>query len=268
MKHQYVRKRLSSRLTDRTRTPRSRDHAVGVLDGPWAAALRAEPTPPGQPNATERPGEIARLNKRLRDAHLDTVMALVASVEAKDPHTKRHSTHVSHYAGCLARELRMSGRQTEVARIAAVLHDLGKIAVPDSVLTKPGPLTADEYAVIKQHPATGAAILRFATCLRRELPLVLHHHEWYDGSGYPAGLKGDQIPFGARVLHVADSIDAMVLPRSYKKGYGLDKVVFEIKGGRGSQFDPVVADVALRWLSDNPDDLIPDVQSCGPKLHL
>jgi putative nucleotidyltransferase with HDIG domain len=234
---------------DRSLRAINRSLLTGRETGPTTATLRSVP---------DLPQEIARLRQRLREARLDTVMALVAAVEAKDPHTERHSIHVALYAGCLARELHASPRETEVIKVAAVMHDIGKIGVPDALLTKPGPLTIEEFNVIKRHPATGAAILRSATCLRRELPLVLHHHERYDGGGYPAGLKGEEIPFGSRLLHVADSIDAMHLPRSYKRGYRLDEVISELELGRGTQFDPMMTDVAIRWLTSHPDQLITD----------
>lgn len=198
-------------------------------------------------------GKYTRLCHQLIRAQVDTVLTLVAAVEAKDHNTEQHSVQVSRCAEHFARELNLSARETEVVRVAGLLHDVGKIAVPDAILRKPGALTTEEFALIKEHPANGAAILRSATCLRRELPLVLHHHEWFNGRGYPSGLKGDDIPFGARILHVADAIDAMLYPRSYKKSCGLDWVTSEIQRCRGTQFDPVVADVALCWLADHPE---------------
>jgi putative nucleotidyltransferase with HDIG domain len=202
--------------------------------------------------------EIARLHRRLLHAQIETITALVAAVETKDPYTKCHSIHVSRYAEHLSRELHLSPGETEVIKTAALLHDVGKIGVPDSVLTKPGALTPEEFELIKGHPGFGASILRSATSLQRELPLVLHHHEWYDGGGYPDGLKGDAIPSGARLLQVADAIDAMLCPRSYKQGYRVDKVISELEKGRGTQFDPMLADIAVRWLQDHPGRLITD----------
>lgn len=202
--------------------------------------------------------EVAHLRRQLLQAQIDTILTLVAAVEAKDPYTERHSLHVPQYAESIARRMNLSDRDTDAIKTAALLHDSGKIGVPDAILTKPGPLTVEEFALVKQHPVTGAAILRSATCLRRELPLVLHHHERYDGSGYPEGLAGDQIPLGARILHAADAIDAMLCPRSYKRGLGVNSVMAELRLGRGTQFDPIVADVALEWLTENPEDLNSD----------
>jgi len=198
---------------------------------------------------------LLETHRRLRATQVDTVTALAAAVEAKDPFTERHSTNVSRYAERLARTFGLSSRQMATLRTASVLHDIGKIGVPDAVLTKPGSLTPDEFRVIKQHPVTGAAILQSAAWLQRELPLVLHHHEWYDGSGYPAGLRADEIPLGARILQAADSIDAMLSRRSYKRGYTVAQVITELEKGRGKQFDPTVVDVAVSWLRRSPEDV-------------
>ena len=217
-----------------------------------------------QPPNTNRDGrsnatlEIAVLRRRLIRAQVDTVMALVAAVEAKDPYTEQHSVNVPLYAEAIARAMRLSARETEVIKIAALLHDCGKIGVQDSILTKPGPLTTEEFALVKQHPEIGAAILRSATYLRRELPLVLYHHERYDGTGYPAGLKGNAIPLGARILNVADSLDAMMYPRSYKRALDPDEAASELVNCSGRQFDPEVAEVALRWMKNHPEELITD----------
>ncbi|MFH1418425.1 MAG: HD-GYP domain-containing protein [Planctomycetota bacterium] len=199
--------------------------------------------------------KLAHTHKRLRSTQLDTVTALVAAVEAKDPSTEQHSMRGSRFAKQLARPFQLSPRQLEVIETAALLHDVGKIGVPDAILTKPGPLTPDEYRVIKQHPVTGAAILRSAACLQRELPLVLHHHEWYNGAGYPDGLAGEDIPFGARILHVADSVDAMLSQRSYRTSFPVERVISELRRGRGTQFDPIITHVAVGWLQKRPAEI-------------
>lgn len=204
----------------------------------------------------ELKAKLVHTHQRLRDTQLDTVTALVAAVEARDPYTERHSVHVSSSAGRLAERLNLTKREIEVIKTAAVLHDVGKIGIPDAILAKPGRLTADEYRVVKQHPVTGAAILQSAACLQRELPLVLHHHEWWNGMGYPHGLKYNEIPFGARVLQIADSVDAMFSPRSYKQAYELDHVISELRRGSGVQFDPELADIAIEWLEDRPDTFV------------
>jgi putative nucleotidyltransferase with HDIG domain len=238
-------------------------HASLVSHPPWHSETSGN-RDPGDSEAISRlhhqievlKEKLGQTQRRLRDFQLDTVTTLVATVEAKDPPAERHSAHVAFYADRLARPFRLSMKQNDVIRTAAVLHDIGKIGVPDAILTKPGPLSPDEWRVIKQHPLTGAAILRSAACLQREVPMVLHHHEWYEGGGYPDGLRGEEIPFGARVLQVADAIDAMLSPRTYKGSYSVDRVCSELLHGRGVQFDPVVADVAIAWLKHSPDEAI------------
>lgn len=193
--------------------------------------------------------QVMRLRRRIRHARIDSVMALIEAVKAKDPHTGRHSIGVAVYAEELARAVGLSAGDLEAVVIAALMHDVGKIAVPDMILTKAGPLTPQEFDVIKQHPAMGVTILRPLGFLERELPLVLHHHEWFNGLGYPHGLQGRQIPLGARLLQVADSIDAMLSPRSYKKARSVEETIAELHRCRGTQFDPDLADLAIAWLT-------------------
>jgi putative nucleotidyltransferase with HDIG domain len=183
-------------------------------------------------------------------------MALVTAVEAKDPSSEVHSLHVAAYAERLARLVGIVPAEVDVIVIAALLHDVGKIGIPDAILTKPGPLSVDEFAVVKQHPIVGEAILRPIGFLERELTLVRHHHEWYNGSGYPDGLAGDQIPLGARILQVADGIDAMISPRSYKPSRSIDEVMVELLRCRGTQFDPFFADTAVEWLRSCPYEVL------------
>ena len=164
---------------------------------------------------------------------------------------------VETYAGIIAERLGLAEDDIEIIRTAAALHDIGKLGIPSSILTKPGPLTPDEFEVMKQHSVIGAAILqpvRFLGCL---VPLVLHHHEWYDGSGYPLGLEGEEIPFGARIIQVADCIDAMASPRSYKRGFSIGRTISKLEQGSGVQFDPQIAATALDWLGEKPARIAP-----------
>jgi putative nucleotidyltransferase with HDIG domain len=199
--------------------------------------------------------QLSQSSSRLRTMQVEMVATLAAAAEAKDPPGQRHSMQVAFLVRRLASSFRLSAGRVEVIRTAAVLHDIGKIGIPDAILAKPGPLTADEYSIVKQHPVTGATILRTAPWLQREVPLVLHHHEWYDGGGYPDGLKGEEIPFGARMLHAADAIDAMLSSRSYKQPYSVERVCRELLDGRGKQFDPVIAETAANWLDGHTDEL-------------
>jgi diguanylate cyclase (GGDEF)-like protein/putative nucleotidyltransferase with HDIG domain len=201
---------------------------------------------------------VDRLRHHLRSTYVESTMALVAAAEAKDPCTQSHSLTVADYAEGFGKRMRLPARMIEALRVAALLHDIGKIGVPDSILTKPGPLSGEEFDVVKKHPETALDILSHVSFLTDVKPMILHHHERFDGTGYPAGLKGDQIPIGARVLCVADAVDTMRSPRSYKKPYTLEKIRNELMTCSGTQFDPVVAQVAIEWLDETPA-LIPAV---------
>jgi putative nucleotidyltransferase with HDIG domain len=187
---------------------------------------------------------------------LDSINALVHAVEAKDPFTRRHSEHVTHYAVSLARFIRLPEQEVESIRIAALLHDIGKIGVPDDVLTKPGPLSDSEFAQVKIHPEIGARIIASISLLAREARLVRYHHERWDGSGYPEGLAGEDIPLGARVIHVADAIDAMLMERTYRGAYSLEQMLAELKRCSGTQFDPALAAAAAEWCRASADQLV------------
>ncbi len=191
----------------------------------------------------------ARIRQQLSHARCEVTRALVAAVEAKDPYTNHHSEKVAEYTQRIAASLGLSARQSAVLRNAAVLHDVGKLGVPDAILCKPGPLTDEEFETIKRHPRIGVDILRHISHLTSELPLILHHHERYDGSGYPDGLAGEAIPFGASILAVADALDAMLSRRSYKEPYKVDRAMEELVRQKGRQFDPVVVDHAIECLS-------------------
>jgi diguanylate cyclase (GGDEF)-like protein len=198
---------------------------------------------------------VERLRLHLRSTYVESTRALVAAVEAKDPYTQAHSLTVSTYAETIGKRMQLPSRMIETLRAAALLHDVGKIGVPDAILTKPGPLTEEEFNIIKRHPETALEILEHVSFLSDERPLILHHHERYDGTGYPAGLAGDGIPIGARILAVADALDTMFSPRSYKEPYHLDRVRSELVAGSGRQFDPTVTNVTLQWLDESPPEL-------------
>lgn len=197
---------------------------------------------------------VERIHRHLRSTYVESTQALVAAVEAKDPFTRAHSLTVAGYAETIARRMRLPVRMVENLRAAALLHDVGKIGVPDAILTKPGPLTNEEFNVIKRHPETALEILSHVSFLTDERPLILHHHERYDGKGYPTGLVGRFIPIGARILAVADALDTMFSARTYKQPYSIGQVRAELQAGAGRQFDPAVIDVALKWLTEAPDD--------------
>ena len=179
----------------------------------------------------------------------------MAAVEAKDPFTEQHSRRVSLYAEKLAQLAGLERADIDTIKTAALLHDIGKIGIPDAILTKPGKLTREEFALIKRHPEQGVQILEHATYLKETFPLILHHHEHWHGGGYPAGLAGEKIPQGARILQLADAIDAILSERSYKLPMTTEELVVELDTYRGRQFDPELTDLALVWVQENHDYL-------------
>jgi putative nucleotidyltransferase with HDIG domain len=189
-----------------------------------------------------------RLMGELERLLLDTIKAIAATIDARDGYTHRHSERVAALTAQLARELGLSDDERETAELAALLHDVGKIAVPDSILNKPGSLTADEYREMQRHPLHGAQILgniQSAT-VKAVLPGVQYHHEKWDGTGYPEGLKADAIPFLGRLLGVADFFDALTSARAYRAAIPAIDAMKLIEDGAGTHFDPVVAAAALR----------------------
>lgn len=189
----------------------------------------------------------AQLIDQLEKFFFDTIRAIVATIDAKDGYTHRHSERVAAFAGRIAKELGKDDEEIEVVTLSALLHDVGKVGVPESILNKPGRLTDDEFAEIKKHPVHGVTILSHIKSPRFEaiLPGVRHHHEKWDGSGYPDGLSGRDIPFLGRLLAVADVLDALSSNRSYREGLGFDRTVEIIQEDAGTHFDPDVAEAAV-----------------------
>jgi len=195
---------------------------------------------------------IARALQYIRQLERETrsaVASLVEVVDHRDSSTFHHSGRVAVYAVATARELKLEQDVVELIKQAAAVHDLGKIAVPDRILLKPGPLTATERNAMWLHTEIGARILRQFHLFRSGATIVLHHHEAYDGSGYPAGLAGDAIPMGARVVAVADAFDAMTSDRPYRRALSIEEAVARLRGGRGQQWDPTVVDALLALLT-------------------
>jgi putative nucleotidyltransferase with HDIG domain len=206
----------------------------------------------------DRTKQLAEKHQELRVAYIQTIRALAEAVDAKDTHTYGHSERVGVYASKMARELGLPKELIERVYIAGLLHDVGKIGVPDAVVTKPDRLTPEEYAEIKKHPEIGARILQPVAFLSDLIDCVRHHHEWYDGSerGYPARLSGDRIPLPSRIILVADTVEAMSSDRPYRKGLPLDTVVQELQKYTGSQFDPSCADVCIRLIEREGESFI------------
>ncbi len=194
--------------------------------------------------------ENAALFEDLRENYFRTVQALVAAVEAKDPYTRWHSTNVAKYAVAIARDMGMTPTQLEEMHIAAILHDVGKIGISELIISKPDRLSREEFAVMKDHPAHGIRILEPIGFADDIISAIYQHHERYDGTGYPQGLAGEQITLPARILNVADTIDAMVSERPYRGTISTDDVLHELERESGRQFDPGVAASARRLIEN------------------
>ena len=200
---------------------------------------------------------IRKINTELKDtynklekAYMESIETLRFTVEAKDTYTRGHSDRVSEYSVLIGEKLGLSDEDINTLKIGGLFHDIGKIGVPDSILLKNSKLTDDEYSEIKNHPSIGAHILSNATIFKDALPIVKHHHERYDGNGYPGKLKGEDIPYLARIAAVADSFDAMTSRRTYRDSLELDVVKAEIEKCKGTQFDPACADAFLDILNN------------------
>lgn len=217
------------------------------------------------PAASDQAGQDWQRDERLRQMVLESCRALAYAVEAKDPYTRRHSEHVSFYAEQIARRAGLPSGVTETIRVAGLVHDIGKIAVPDAVLTKRGRLSEQEFALVRRHPDVGAAILGNISVLREEGELVRFHHEAWDGSGYPAGLSGEEIPLGARVINLADSIDAMLMERTYKQPRSIDEMIEQLRACAGGQFAPDMAATAVDWCQESRSRLIVPQASAAVK---
>ncbi len=199
----------------------------------------------------------AKLTMALQQVQMgnETILAIAKTVDAKDLRTSKHSQRVSDYSAMIAKEYGFTDEQCENLRKAALLHDIGKIAIPDKVLNKPGRLTDEEYAVMKSHVTRGAEILKDFTLIDHVVEGARYHHERYDGRGYPDGLKGEEIPLYGRIIAVADAFDAMTANRVYRQRQDFDYVLNELHKNRGTQFDPELLDIFLKLIDDKKIDI-------------
>jgi HD-GYP domain-containing protein (c-di-GMP phosphodiesterase class II) len=184
--------------------------------------------------------QVKELQTQLLAVRTSVICALNQLLDLKDLNTGVHSTRLAEWAVRIGRDLGLDDDCLRDLEAAAILHDIGKIGTPDAILRKPSKLTEDEYAIIKKHPEYGWAVLRAVPGFERVSLFVLHHHEGYDGKGYPAGLHGDEIPIGSRIVSVMDSFDAMVSSRPYRTGLPLEEAIRRLQAGSGTQFDPIV----------------------------
>ena len=213
---------------------------VSVLSGQAAAAI-----------------ENARLYEKIEQSYLSMIVTLSGVVEARDLYTDKHMKDIAEYSVEIARKLNLCDNDIENIRKAALLHDLGKICVPDHILMKPDKLSDEEMDVIRMHPLNGAKILDSIEPIKDTREIIKHHHECFDGSGYPDGLKGETIPLGARIIAVADAFGAMTTTRPYRNALSVDEAVNELKKFSGTQFDPKIVEIFISLLRelgilDNP----------------
>lgn len=199
--------------------------------------------------------ELKNTNEMLEKAYLESIQTLRYTVEAKDTYTRGHSDRVSEISVLIGKKMNLSEADLKTLQIGGIFHDIGKIGVPDSILLKEAKLTDDEYSEIKNHPSIGAHILSTASIFRDIIPIVKHHHEKYDGNGYPGRLKGEEIPYLARITAIADSFDAMTSRRTYRDALPLETVIAEFERCKGTQFDPELTDAFLDILKNHFDEI-------------
>ncbi|HZV81777.1 MAG TPA: HD-GYP domain-containing protein, partial [Geobacteraceae bacterium] len=206
----------------------------------------------------QQKGKLAEYARGLEEAYFATVNILAISIDARDDYTMQHSTRVAALSLMVAEEIRLGPEEQRDLELAALVHDLGKIRIPDHILKKEAPLDDDEFHRVKRHPHDGADILGYSQALRRIIPAVLHHHEWHNGQGYPEGLRGEAIPLFAAIIALADAYDAMTTSRPYRAGLTAEYAIGEIIRCRGTQFDPYLTDcfvAAMRKRNLIPPDL-------------
>jgi putative nucleotidyltransferase with HDIG domain len=205
----------------------------------------------------DRSRELLETTQRLEESLLETVETLNAAVEARDPYTAGHSQRVRRVALAIGRNLGLNAKQLGVLSTAALFHDVGKIGIPDSILTKAGPLEPSEAAVMREHVLRGAEIAAKVSSFQDAIPAIRHHHERWDGLGYPDGLSGEDIPLEATIVGLADAWDAMTTNRPYATALSLNEALMQIRSGRGKQFSPAVVDAFAEVARRQPAEVLP-----------
>ncbi len=190
--------------------------------------------------------KIGEIYKRISHNSIESIITLVKALEARDPYSKNHSLKVMDYSMLIAEKMGLSREEIEIIVDSSLLHDVGKVGISDEVLLKKGKLSEEEWLQIKKHPVLGADIIKHIKSLESSLLNILHHHEWYNGNGYPAGLKGNKIPSGSRIISVADAFDAMTTSRSYRSVLSSESVIRELADGAGIQFFPNIVYIFLK----------------------
>ena len=202
----------------------------------------------------ERSVALSESYQRLEESSLEAIETLNATVDAKDPYTAGHSLRVQRISLSIGRQLGLTIKELDALRYGGLFHDIGKIAIPDALLTKPGRLTDDEYELMKTHSAEGARIVGKFSRLRDSVPIIRHHHERWDGRGYPDGLAGEDIPVTAAIAGLADAWDAMTTERPYQRALSTDEALEEVRSCRGTQFVPAVVDAFFEAVYKRPED--------------
>ena len=210
-----------------------------------------------------RSREVTESSRRVEENLLETIETLNAAVEARDPYTAGHSQRVRHVALAIGRELALPAPQLGSLATAALFHDVGKIGIPDSILTKSGPLEPGEAAIMREHVTRGAEIVEKVSSFQDAVPAIRHHHERWDGLGYPEGLSGEEIPLDAAIVGLADAWDAMTTNRPYAHGLSLNEAMLQIRSGRGKQFSPTVVDAFWAVAKRRPADVLPPEAPAG-----
>jgi putative nucleotidyltransferase with HDIG domain len=202
----------------------------------------------------ERSVALSESYQRLEESSLEAIETLNATVEAKDPYTAGHSLRVQRISLSIGRELGLTIKELDALRYGGLFHDIGKIAIPDALLTKPGRLTDEEYELMKRHSAEGARIVGKFSRLRDSVPIIRYHHERWDGRGYPDGLDGEDIPLPAAIAGLADAWDAMTIERPYQRALSTEEALEEVRSCRGTQFVPDVVDAFFEAVRKRPED--------------
>lgn len=201
-----------------------------------------------------RTGAIALQNvnlyEQIQQDYLKTITALTSAIDARDSYTMHHSENVARYAVAIAQNMQCRHYEVDLVKQAALLHDIGKIGMKDAILLKPGKLTPDEFEYIKLHSIRGEEIVKVLPFLKKAASLIRHHHERYDGSGYPDGIKGQDIEIGARILAVADVFDAMTTDRPYRNAFSFGEALNELERNKGTQFDPEIVECLRKIIQD------------------
>ena len=232
------------------------DMPIVVLTGHTDVELAKDSLRRGASDFVTKPvnaRELPILREREGQVLFEALKALASAVDAKDRHTARHSRQVTRLALLLADAIGLSSEERYQLELSAWMHDVGKIGVPDSILSKPTALTEDEFAIVKLHPVKGGEIVGEIVELTRVADVIRHHHERIDGTGYPDGLKGEAIPLASRIILISDAFEAMTADRSYRRGLGREIALRELRDHSGTQFDPELVKVFIRMVAQVPE---------------